>query len=228
MADYRLQGSRRACYASICSSSSRSRSASLSVNQTRCDRDTRDGNQDADARLAAEPPSLLNAPTMLDAAVSTTRPRPTVLMRWSASSAGRPRLDLHAVLSEERLSRDLLVERVRLDLIHRGRDLVEDDQVHHAVEMLGLSALGAGDRRRRRWGGASPRRHADKREPRSPRGDRGSAEQRTGPTCPGLLWLPMLNGIRTRSPALQEICAVGPSVEVSVGCPDRRDGQRGC
>jgi hypothetical protein len=52
-----------------------------------------------------------------------------------AFSERRPCLDLHAAFFQERLRRDLLVERVRLDLVDRRGDVVEHDQIHHAIGM---------------------------------------------------------------------------------------------
>ncbi len=44
-----------------------------------------------------------------------------------------PRLDLHPVLRRNSLVLDSLVERVGLDLVHRRRHLVVDDEVHDPV-----------------------------------------------------------------------------------------------
>src|SRR5690606_38508829 len=54
----------------------------------------------------------------------------------------RPCLDLDAVLAQERLCFDLLLERVHLDLVHRRHDLVVDDQIHDAVRLVIADADG--------------------------------------------------------------------------------------
>ncbi len=54
-----------------------------------------------------------------------------------------PGFDLHAVLLQELLGLDLLVERVGFDLVDRRGDVVVDDQVHHAVGVEVADADGA-------------------------------------------------------------------------------------